>query len=98
MRHTAKKRTRTRLQNAPRAQQGGVHVELLSLHNAHDVAPLASFEKRKEFGGHRVGRHVDDARLRRFDILNVYGLANFELDLHRERIVLDPLGAEQLLV
>ena len=98
MRHTAKKRRRTRLPNAPRAQQGGVHVELLSLHNAHDVAPLASFEKRQAFGGHRVGRHVDDATLRRFEVPNAFVLAHFELDLHRERIVLDPLGAEQLIM
>ena len=88
----------TRLPNAPPTQDGGVHVELLSLNNAHDVASLASFEKRKELGGHRVGRHVDDATIGRFEVLNAYALAHFELDLHRQRIVLDPLGAEQLLM
>ena len=87
----------TRLPNAPPTQDGGVHVELLALNNAHDVASLASFEKRKELGGHRVGRHVDEA-LRRFEYLNAFLFADFELNLHRERIVLDPLGVEQLLV
>ena len=52
-----------RLPNAPPTQELRVHIELLSLNNAHDIASLASFEKRKELGGHRVGRHVDDATL-----------------------------------
>ena len=72
-------------------------IELLPFDNEHDVAVLASFENREEFGGHRVWRHVDTT-LRRFEAPDFCVVTDFELDLHRERVVLDPLGAEKLLV